>query len=129
MPASPSPLPLRVALLLLWSALAIAVGASIAYYASAVALVASDVGSHLLGYAITLVLLLGIGAGNPWARTLFVLLLGWKLALVAFNLGLASTQLPWLYRLDQLILGLQLAGAALLFTRPVNAWFRTRGAA
>ena len=123
------PLPVRAGLLLLWSALAFAVALSVQYYASGVELEFADVALHLLGYAILALLLLGIGARNPWARTLLGLLLGWNVALAAFNLALGSMQLPGLYRLDKLILGAQLLGALLLFTPAGNAWFRSRDAA
>jgi hypothetical protein len=110
---------------LLWSALAIAVTASIVYYRSSeVRLEFGDVASHLLGYALQAMLLLGIGAGNAWARILFVVLLGWKLALAAFNLLLESTQLPWLYGLDLGILLLQCAATGLLFVSSSRAWFQ-----
>ena len=121
------PLPVRAALPILWLALAIGVTASLVYYASSgVPLVFGDVAGHLLGYALVAMLLLGIAAGNGWARILFVIFLGWKLALAALNLLLESGQLPWLYALDVLILVLQ-AGASLLLFRPSsNAWFRHR---
>ena len=118
------PLPVRIALLVSWLALAIAVGASIRYYASGIQLEFADVALHLLGYVILALLLLGIGARNPWARVLLALFLGWQVALAAFNLAAGSTQLPGLYSLDKLILGLQALGAALLFTPTGNAWFR-----
>jgi hypothetical protein len=114
---------------MLWLALAIGVTASLVYYSSSgVRLDFGDVAGHLLGYALVAMLLLGIAAGNAWARILFVIFLVWKLALAAFNLMLGSGQLPWLYALDVLILVLQ-AGASLLLFRPSsNAWFRGRAA-
>ena len=118
------PLPVRISLLLLWTALAISVGASLRYYASGVELEILDVVLHLLGYVVLALLLLGVGARNPWARVLLALLLGWQVALAAFNLAAGSTQLPGLYSLDKLILALQALGAALLFTPAGNAWFR-----
>ena len=119
-----APPTVRIALGLSWLALAIAVGASIRYYASGVELEFFDVALHLLGYAILALLLLGIGARNPWARVLLALFLGWQVALAVFNLAAGSTQLPGLYSLDKLILALQAIGAALLFTPAGNAWFR-----
>ena len=124
----PRPLPVRAALALLWAALVVAVAASLLYYLSeGVRLEFADVGGHLLGYAIMAMLLLGIGAGNAWARILFVVLLGWKLALAAINLLLQTMQLPWLYGLDLALLLVQCAAVALLFRPASNAWFR-RGA-
>jgi hypothetical protein len=125
--ATSRPLPVRSALLILWLALAIGVAASLVYYSSSgVRLEFGDVGSHLLGYALVAMLLLGIGAANAWARILFVVFLGWKLALAVVNLLLESGQLPWFYALDVLILALQ-AGASLLLFRPSsNEWFRRR---
>ena len=120
----PAPGTIRVALALLWSALAIAVFASIAWYASGATLVFGDVAVHVLGYAITALLLAGIGAGNPWSRILLALLLGWNLGLAAFNLALGSAHLPRPYRLDLLILGLQLLGTMLLFLPASRPWFR-----
>jgi hypothetical protein len=118
------PTPVRAALALLWSGLALAVFASIAYYASAAALAFGDVALHVVGYAITAMLLTGIGAGNPWSRILFTLFLGWNLGLAAFNLAIGSAQLPVPYRLDLLILGLQLLGTLLLFLPASQAFFR-----
>ena len=126
MTASPKPWSLKLALGLCWSALAVAVGASVAYYASGVALAFGDVALHLLGYAILATLFVGIGAGNGWARMLFALFLGWNLALTAFNLAVGSAHLPGLYSLDRIILGLQLVGALLLFTPASRAWFAGR---
>ena len=114
--------------MLLWLSLAIAVAASVSYYASLDALPFNDFSLHVLGYALTALLLAGIAARNPWARILFALLLGWKFALAAINLAAASAQLPLLYSLDQLVLGLQLAGTLLLFTPSGNTWFRPHGA-
>ena len=105
----PAPGTIRVALALLWSALAIAVFASIAWYASGATLVFGDVAVHVLGYAITALLLAG---------------LGWNLGLAAFNLALGSAHLPRPYRLDLLILGLQLLGTLLLFLPASRPWFR-----
>jgi hypothetical protein len=126
MSAATKPPVLRLALGLLWLALAIGIGASLRYYATLDALPLGDVAGHLLGYAILALLLLGIGAGNAWARILFLLLLAWNLGLVLVNLALSSPQLPWLYRLDQLILGLQCLAALLLFAPASSAWFRQR---
>jgi hypothetical protein len=120
------PLPVRLALGLSWLALAIAVGASVRYYASGAALAFGDVALHLLGYAILAVLLLRAGARVATARMLLGLFIGWQLALAAFNLAFGSAQLPGLYSLDKLILGLQVLGALLLFAPASNAWFRGR---
>jgi hypothetical protein len=123
-----TPGPVRIALALLWLVLAVSVAASLAYYASSgLPLGFADVGSHVLSYLLMVLLLLGIGAGNAWARILFVVFLGWKLALAAFNLLLQSTQLPWLYGLDLALLLVQCGAAALLFRAASNDWFR-RGA-
>src|SRR5688572_12019232 len=94
----PRPLPVRSALVLLWSALAIMVAASVSYYASSgtLALVGEMLG-HLLGYALLAMLWLGLGAGNRWARALFVIFLAWNLVLTALNLLFESGQLPWLF--------------------------------
>jgi hypothetical protein len=126
--ASPRPLPVFAALVLLWAALAIAVVASVAYYRSIDTLPLADAGLHLVGYAILATLLVGIGAGNGWARGLLALFLAWQLALTLFNLVAGSTSLPGLYSLDRAILGLQLAGALLLFSPASQAWFRARNA-
>jgi hypothetical protein len=116
------PATVRSALMLLWPTLAIAVAASVAYYAtSGLPLGFADVGGHLLGYVLLALLLLGIGARNPWARTLFVVFLAWKLVLAALNLVLQSTQLPWLYGLDLALLLVQCGAAALLFRPTGNA--------
>jgi hypothetical protein len=124
----PKPGPVRIALALLWLVLGVSVVASLAYYASSsLPLSLADVGSHLLSYLLMVLLLLGIGAGNAWARILFVVFLGWKLALAAFNLVLQSAQLPWLYDLDLALLLVQCGAAALLFRPAGNDWFR-RGA-
>jgi hypothetical protein len=120
----PAPGTVRVALALSWSALAIAIFASIAYYASGAALAFGDIALHVLGYAITALLLAGIGAGNPWSRILFALFLGWNLGLAAFNLAIGSAQLPVPYRLDLLILGMQALGTLLLFLPASQPWFR-----
>jgi hypothetical protein len=119
------PLPVRSALLLLWLALAVAIAASLAWYAtSGVPLGVADVGGHLLGYVLQALLLLGVGAGNAWARILYVVFLGWKLVLAAINLLLQTMQLPWLYGLDLALLLVQCAAVALLFRPASSAWFR-----
>jgi hypothetical protein len=118
------PLTVRAALGLLWSALAIALGASLAWYASLATLPLLDVARHLLGYALLALLLLGIGARNPWARILFAIFLAWSLALATSNLMLGSAQLPLPYRLDMLVLALQCVATPLLFLPASNAWFR-----
>lgn len=118
------PWPVRAALVLLWSALAVAVGASLAYYASLPAFPPlADVAGHLLGYGLLAMLLLGMGARNAWARRLFAVYLVWNLGLLAFNLLLRSGQLPWLHALDALILALQLAAGWLLLRPSSRAWF------
>lgn len=125
--SAPAPAPVRWALVLLWVALAVAVAASLAYYQSdGVHLEPADVGGHLLGYGITAVLLLGIGAGNAWARLLFAVFLAWKLALAGVNLLLQSWQLPWLHGLDLVLLLVQCGATAMLFRPATNAWFRHR---
>lgn len=112
---------------MLWLSLAIGVTASLVYYSSTGVRVAfGDAAGHLLGYALVAVLVLGIAAGNAWARILFVIFLAWKLALAAFNLLLESGQLPWFYALDVLILILQAGASVLLFRPSSNAWFRRR---
>jgi len=123
--ATPIPLPVRWALLILWLALAIGIIASLVYYSSSgVRLDFGDIASHLLGYALLAVLLLGIGVGNAWARILFAVFLAWKLGLAAINLLVESQQLPWPYALDIVIVLLQ-AGACLLLFRPSSTpWFR-----
>ena len=103
-----------------------AVAASVHYYASGAQLAAGDVASHLLGYALLGLLLVGMGARNPWARVFFALFLGWNLFLAVSNLALDSAQLPRLYRLDQLILAAQCLAALLLFLPSSSAWFRAR---
>jgi len=120
----PTPGTVRVALALLWMALAVAVCASVAYYASGATPLFRDLAVHVLGYAIVALLLAGIAAGNPWSRTLFALFLGWNLGLVGFNLAIGSAQLPTPYRLDLLILGLQAVGTSLLFLPASQPWFR-----
>ena len=128
MKASSRPFPVLAALALLWAALAIAVGASLSYYRSIAALPIADTALHLAGYAMLATLFVGIGAGNAWARILLALFLAWQLALTAFNLAAGSASLPGLYSLDRAILGLQLAGALLLFLPASQAWFRERNA-
>ena len=120
------PRPVQFALALSWLALAIAVAASLRYYTSGVALAFGDVALHLLGYAILAVLLLRTGARIATARMLLGLFIGWQLALAGLNLAFGSAQLPGLYSLDKLILGLQVLGALLLFVPASNAWFRER---
>jgi hypothetical protein len=122
----PKPVLVRFALALLWTALAIAIVASIAFYAGGAPMVFREFAVHVLGYAIVALLLSGIGAGNPWARNLLALFIGWNLGLAAFNLAAGSTQLPALYRLDLLILGLQCLATMLLFLPASRSWFRPR---
>jgi hypothetical protein len=120
----PKPGPVRIALALLWTALVVAILASLSFYASGAAFGFRDVAVHALGYGIVALLLAGIGAGNPWARNLLALFIGWNLGLGLFNLAAASTQLPALYRLDLLILGLQCLATGLLFLPASRRWFR-----
>ena len=120
------PLPVIFGLGLSWLALLVAVGASLRYYGSGGVVDFGDVALHLLGYAILAVLLLRVGARVPSARMLLGLFVGWQVALATFNLAFGSAQLPGLYSLDKLILGLQLLGALLLFMPASNAWFRGR---
>lgn len=124
-PGAQRPMPIRAALVLLWSALLLMIAASLAFYVlSEVPLDWGSVGVHLLGYSIGVTLLLGIGAGNPWARIVFVIFLAWGLGLTAVNFLLQSEQLPWLMTLDACVLALQLCGTYLLFRPTSNDWFR-----
>lgn len=124
------PLPVQSALVLLWSALAIMVAASLAYYASSAALLlVGDMLSHLLGYTLLALLWLGLARGNHWARVFFVIFLAWNLVLTALNLLFESRQLPWLLALDVVIVLLQVCAAFLLFRPSSNDWFRGPAAA